>query len=114
MGLLQPNFSLKALSHLKLLSKVQHFRISSEPPTSIATFVKWSIYRCKLVFFSWVIPLSVAILVVYLFQAVKQVVKLSHKSDHESVLPSCRDLNQIIVDPIRVSANILHFAVSSV
>lgn len=99
---LRPNFSRNPQSSLRHFSKIQHFMLSSELPTSTTTLIEQSIYLYRVSYLSCVILLSPIMMVDFLFMIVKWSVKASHKSDEESMLPSERDLYQTMADSIRL------------
>lgn len=91
-GFLMPQILFKGDAHLKPLSKIQHFKLSSESHTSTSTFVKWLRYAYKLTFLPWAIPLRTTIIVGCLFRVAKRAVTFSQNSACELMLPSGRYL----------------------
>ena len=94
--------SQNAQSSLMPISRIQHFRLSSKPPTTTATLVKKFMYLCMIPFLSHVILLSTTMVVCFLFLAVKWPIKAPHTWAKESILPSRRYLYQVTTNPTRV------------
>lgn len=109
--LLNLNFSRNIHYVLIPFFKIQHFRHSLDSSTSVATLLNHSIYSRMISFFFLVDSIAMTIIYVYHFHIVNYVVNLSHNFFQELMESSTKDMNQVMVDPLRVNTNILNFTI---